>query len=88
MQDTVPAAQVADLIAAIREALTAPDPAPSEPYARYEALIATRASWVRGVLAASARGNLGDVAYTALALREASRHVPARYEVAGEGDAS
>jgi hypothetical protein len=86
VQDTVPAAQVADLIAAIREALTAPDPA--GPYAAYQELIATRASWLRGVLATSARGDLGDVAATAAAVREVSRHVPVRYEVAGEGDAS
>jgi hypothetical protein len=86
--DTVPAAEVRELLAAISEALTAPDPAPSEPYDCYEQLIATRAAWIRGVLKAPAAGNLGDVAATAQAVREASRHVPVRYEVAAEGGTS
>ena len=84
MKDTVPAEQVADLLAAICEALTAPDPA--GPYDVYEQHVSTRAAWIRGVLKSSTGGNLGDVAATAQAIRAAAQHVPVRYEIAREGE--
>lgn len=80
MQDTVPAAEVADLIAAIREVLNPPEPAGD--YSRRERLVSVRASFLTGVLTETAAGRPGEMAITARIVRDIATHYPVRYEVA------
>ena len=84
MPDTVPVAEVADLIAAIREALNPPEPAFD--YSRRQQLVTDRAAFLTGVLAETAAGRPGDMAATARAVRGIDAFYPVRYETAGMGE--
>jgi hypothetical protein len=83
--DTVPAAEVTDLIAAILGALDAPDPAGA--YRLREELVNQRAAYIVGVLKSAAAGDLGDLATTTRIIREVGNFAPVRYETAAEGGA-
>ena len=80
MQDTVPVAEVADLVAAIREALNPPEPAGDYKY--FERLVTQRAAFLTGVLRETAAGRPGDMAVTTRIIREIPARMPVRYEVA------
>jgi hypothetical protein len=79
--NTVPAADVAALIAAIRDALNIPLPASHMDWDAYRDLLSSRTAYMVGVLAASAAGAplVGSEIRT---LREIGQTYPVRYEVA------
>lgn len=88
MPDTVPAAEVRDLIAAIRDALDPPNPSRYDGWQTRSELLARRADYMLGVLEALAGGNPFSGSETKV-LRRIGDVYPVTYEInqaAGEGE--